>query len=79
MVVGLGEMFGAVGHFWEEHISHDGAWWILAMDGVLLIPLIFAAFFYPMPALMVAGGIVLLTGIIVGLGRLVHARQHPHR
>ena len=79
MVVGLGEMFGAVFHFWDAHINNDGVWWILALDGVLLIPLIFAAFFYPLPALMVAAAVLVLTVALVALGRLIQARQHQHQ
>lgn len=76
MVVGLREMSQGVFHFWEEHISKDGAEWILALNGLLLVPLIFAGFFYPMAVLGIIGGAALLTLGAIGLWRTFHAR-HP--
>jgi hypothetical protein len=64
-------------HFWDEHISKDGAWWILALDAVLLIPLIFAIFFYPMVVLIGVGTALALTAAAVALRRAIHVR-HPH-
>jgi len=77
-VLGLGKMLRGLFHFWDEHISKDGAWWILALDSMLLIPLIFAVFFYPMGVLAILGGAALLTLGFMGLRRLVHVRRHPH-
>ena len=48
MILGLHDMVDALSHYSSEHVNSDGAWWILALDGILLIPLIFAVFFYPM-------------------------------
>ena len=71
-------MFRAIVHSADHLISADGAWWILAMDGILLIPLIFAAFFYPMAVLIGVGGTLVLTIAVLALIRAVHAHQHPH-
>jgi hypothetical protein len=65
-------------HFWDEHISKDGAWWILALDSVLLIPLIFAVFFYPMAVVAIVGAAAALTVGFMLLRRLVHVRHQPH-
>jgi hypothetical protein len=77
-VLGLREMLHALFHFWDEHISKDGAWWILVLDSVLLIPLIFAAFFYPVAVVAIVGGAAALTVVFMGLRRLVHVRRRPH-
>jgi hypothetical protein len=77
-VLGLREMLHGLVHFWDEHISKDGAGWILALDSMLFIPLIFAAFFFPVAVLAIVAGVVLLTLGAIGLQRAFHAR-HPHR
>ncbi|OFW05929.1 MAG: hypothetical protein A3I61_06530 [Acidobacteria bacterium RIFCSPLOWO2_02_FULL_68_18] len=76
-VLSLREMLHGLFHFWDEHISKDGAWWILALDSVLFIPLIVAVFFFPMAVLMILGGAAALTVGAVGLRRIFHARP-PH-
>lgn len=76
-VLGLREMLQGLFHYWDEHISEDGAWWILALDSVLLIPLIFAVFFYPMAVVAIVAGVALLTAGAMALRRIIHAR-HPH-
>lgn len=69
MLVGLRGMVQGIFHFWDEHISADGAWWILALDSVLLIPLIFAVFFYPMAVLILVGAAAVLTLGVIALRR----------
>ena len=78
MVVSLREMFRGMFHYWDEHISADGAWWILALDAVLLIPLMFAVFFYPRGVLIAVGLALLLTLGALGLRRAVYSRHHRH-
>jgi hypothetical protein len=59
-------------HSADDRISSDGAWWILGINGILLIPAIFAMFFYPMEGLMVLGGAAVLTVIaLVARRRLI--------
>lgn len=77
MLFGLREVFGAMFRFWDDHISADGAWWILALDSVLLIPLIFAVFFYPMEVLIGVGAVLMLIIAVLMLRRAIHVRQ-PH-
>ena len=76
-VLSLREMLHGLFHFWDEHISKDGAWWILALDSVLFIPLIFAVFFFPMAVVGILAGAAALTLGVMVLRRLVH-RRHPH-
>ena len=81
MIVGLHNFVDAFGRYKEEVLSTDGGLWILAMDGLLLIPLFMAAFFYPIIALevLVAIGVVSIIGMV--LVRAYHRGQlHlPHR
>ncbi|MBI2185943.1 MAG: hypothetical protein HYU37_02330 [Acidobacteria bacterium] len=74
-VLSLREMLHGLFHYWDEHISKDGAWWILALDSVLFIPLIFAVFFYPMAVLAIIVSAAVLTLGFMGLRRLVHGRR----
>jgi len=69
-------MIRALLHSADDLISSDGAWWILALDSILLIPLVFAVFFYPMVVLIGVSAAVVLTIAAVVLMRVVHARQH---
>jgi membrane protein YdbS with pleckstrin-like domain len=71
-------MIRALLHSTDHLISSDGAWWILALDSILLIPVVFAVFFYPRPVLIGVGVAVVLTIAAVVLMRVVHAHQHRH-
>jgi hypothetical protein len=71
-------MIRAILHSGDHLINSDGAWWILAMDGILLIPLIFAAFFYPLAVLVAVGAVMVLTIAALVVMRVVHGHQHPH-
>ena len=75
MIVTLREMFGSGFKFWDEHISGDGAWWILALDAVFFIPLIFAVFFFPKVVLSGVAAAALLVVAFIGLRRVVHPRR----
>jgi hypothetical protein len=69
-------MLRALLHSADDLFNSDGAWWILALDGILLIPLIFAVFFYPV---MVLGGVAaaaVLTVALLFLMRIIQARRH---
>ena len=54
-------MLGWLYRYWDERVSYEGGLSLLLMDGLLLIPLIMAAFFYPVEALLSAGAVVLLS------------------
>ena len=64
-------------HSADDLFNTDGAWWILALDSILLIPLIFAVFFYPVAVLVVVGAAFLVTVGAVVLMRVLRARHHP--
>jgi hypothetical protein len=77
MIVGVHNFVDAIGHYKDEVVSSDGGLSIVMMDGLLLIPLAMAAFFYPVAALVGVGVAVLFS--IAGLfGARMYHRRHPH-
>ena len=74
MILGLHNMLESVEHYWQEHISADGGLAILGLDGILLIPVVFAVFFYPVPMLIAIGGVLLL--MVAGYELVHFARTH---
>ena len=64
--------------YWDERVSYEGGMALLWMDGLLLIPLIMAAFFYPVEAL-VAIGAVLLLSLAAYEGYVLWRKRHPYR
>jgi hypothetical protein len=62
----------------SEHVSGEGAWWILGLNTILLIPLIFAVFFYPWEVLVGVGAAFALTVVALVVSRLVRVRLHRH-
>ncbi|HET9192121.1 MAG TPA: hypothetical protein VFO21_04540 [Vicinamibacterales bacterium] len=60
---------------WTERVSYEGGLSLLWMDGLLLIPLMMAAFFYPVEALLAAGGLLLVTFLIYE-GCVLWKRHH---
>ncbi len=54
-------MFSLFVRYKDEFVSSEGGLWLLAIDALLLIPLVFAAFFYPREALMTFGVLVIVT------------------
>jgi hypothetical protein len=77
MELGVHNMTDAVKHFWTDHLAFDDTWSILGLDAILLIPVIFAVFFYPVPILIGAGAAVAMVGIYYLLLRAV--RRHHVR
>lgn len=69
-------MIRALLHSADDLIHADGAWSILALDGLLLIPLVLAVFFYPVPVLIGVGAAVVLTIVALALMHAFHARRH---
>jgi hypothetical protein len=67
-------MIRAILDYMGDHVSADGGWWILGLNAILLIPLIFAVFFYPKEVLTGIAAFVVLTVACVALGRIVGAR-----
>ena len=62
--------------YWKELVSFDGGLSLLMMDGLLALPLIMAAFFYPLQALAVV--VVLAVVSLVGYeGYVIWRKRHP--
>jgi hypothetical protein len=61
---------------WRDNVSYDGGLSLLWMDGLLLIPFVMAAFFYPVEALIAAAVVVLLS-FIVYESCVIWKRRHP--
>ena len=53
-------MITLIRRHWNELVSYDGGYSLVMMDGLLAIPLIFAAFFYPFQVL----GIIVVLAIV---------------
>ena len=73
-------MFTLLRRHWGELVSYDGGMSLLLMDGLLLVPLIMAAFFYPIQVLMLVGALLLITVVVyecVALWRKYH-HHTPH-
>ena len=68
-------MLHALLHSCDDLINANGACWILALDAILFIPLVFALFFYPVAVLtwVVAGAVLTLAAFAVV--RVVQARR----
>jgi hypothetical protein len=67
-------MLRAMLHSADRLFNSDGAWWILGLDGILLIPLIFAVFFYPVAVLVSVAVVAVLTLLALVALRKFH---HP--
>jgi hypothetical protein len=63
--------------YWSELVSYDGGMSLLLMDGLLLVPLIMAAFFYPIQVLMIVGVALVLT-VVAYEGVTLWRKRHPH-
>ena len=61
--------------YWDERVSYDGGMALLWMDGLLLIPLIMAAFFYTVEAL-IAFGAVLILSLVAYEGYVIWHKRH---
>ena len=71
-------MLGWLYRYWDERVSYEGGMSLLWMDGLLLIPLIMAAFFYPLQAL-IAVGALLLVSLAAYEGYVLWKRHHHIR
>lgn len=71
-------MIRALLHTADRFIESGGGWYLIALDGVLLIPLVFAGFFFPIPFFIGMGVIAVLTAGAFGVMRLVHGHHHRH-
>jgi hypothetical protein len=70
-------MLALLRHSWNEMVSYDGGLSLLMMDGLLAVPLIMAAFFYPLQVLAVVVGVGIVS--LVGYeGYVIWRKRHPH-
>jgi hypothetical protein len=74
MILGLHDMVEGVEHYWQDHVSADGGLALLGLDGLLLIPVAFAVFFYPVPMLIGIGAVLLL--MLAGYEVVQFSRTH---
>jgi hypothetical protein len=64
--------------YWDDLVSYEGGLSLLWMDGLLLIPIIMAAFFYPVEAAIALGALLLVT--LAGYeGWVQWRKRHPVR
>jgi hypothetical protein len=75
MIVGMNDMLGSVTHYWDSRVSSDGALWILMMDALFLIPLVFAAFFYPGQVVLWVVGVVVVSAVAI---EVLHVARTHH-
>jgi len=78
MIVGLHNFVDAMGRYKDEVLSSEGGLSILMMDGLLLIPVVMAAFFFPLIALELLLALVAVSVVGMVLMRMYH-RGHLHR
>jgi len=64
--------------YWDGLVSYDGGVAILMMDALLLIPLIMAAFFYPIEVAIAVGAVLFLTAVAYE-GFVFWRRRHMPR
>jgi hypothetical protein len=69
-------VFTLLRRYWSEMVSYDGGMSLLLIDGLLLVPLIMAAFFYPIQVLVGVGAALVLA--IAGYEGVALWRKH-HR
>jgi hypothetical protein len=75
MIIGMHDMLESMARYWQSRVSTEGALWILMMDGLFLIPAIFAVFFYPKPMLVAIGGFLVVSAILI---EAVHVARTRH-
>jgi hypothetical protein len=62
---------------WQDNVSYEGGLSLIWMDGLLLIPFVMAAFFYPLEALLGAAALLIVT-FAVYESCVIWRRRHPH-
>lgn len=69
-------MLALLRRYWNELVSYDGGLSLLMMDGLLAIPLIMAAFFFPLQvlAVLVVIAVISLAGYE---GYVLWRKRHP--
>jgi hypothetical protein len=69
-------MLALLRRYWNELVSYDGGLSLLMMDALLAVPLIMAAFFYPLQVLSVL--VVIAVVSLAGYeGYVLWRKRHP--
>ena len=63
--------------YWDDLVSYDGGMSLLMMDGLLLVPVAMAAFFYPVQVLT-GVGVLLVLSVGAYEGVALWRKHHPH-
>lgn len=75
MILGWHNMTDAVAHYFREHVSPDRDNSLLLLDSILLIPLIFAVFFYPVEILLSLAVVAVVAVGFIALARTLHRHR----
>ena len=70
-------MVGWMRRCWRDNVSYEGGLSLMWMDGLLLIPFVMAAFFYPLEAFLGAAALLIVT-FAVYESCVIWKRRHPH-
>lgn len=62
---------------WTDNVSYERGLSLVYMDGLLLIPFVMAAFFYPLEALLGAAALLIVT-FAVYESCVIWKKRHPH-
>ena len=80
-VIGVHDMVDALARYARGALRSDGGLWLMLMDGLLLVPLGMAVFFYPVTAVFVGVALAAVTLGAVMVSRTIHGsdvpRAHP--
>ena len=69
-------MIALLRRYWNELVSYEGGFALLMMEGLLLVPLIMAAFFYPFEVLA-AVAVVAVVSLAGYEGYVIWRKRHP--
>jgi hypothetical protein len=69
-------MIAILRRYWNELVSYDGGFSLLMMVGLLLVPLIMAAFFYPLEVLVVVAVFAAVSAAGYE-GYVIWRKRHP--
>ena len=70
-------MWSLIRSHWNDLISLDGGFALVWLDGLLFIPLVMAAFFFPLQAAVIAGAMFVVT-LVAYEGWVFWRKRHPH-
>jgi hypothetical protein len=69
-------MIALLRRYWNDLVSMDGGFSLVMMNGLLAVPLLFAAFFYPLQVLAIV--VVLAVVSLAGYeGYVIWRKRHP--